>query len=336
MPQKKRSSTRKRLRQEQHSSPTGRKKRKDADTIRLLPLDELALTWIGQQYAMRLDQIQELLGRLAGHGATHTNQISETATRNVIARWKKARWIQARRIDAQEPLWVWLTKEGLRRVGLTYQYQSTDHLSKHDRKHLYAITDVRLELDDGTEGIEWTSERTLLQGVKRVAGRERIHRPDAVFACGDDLIAIEVELSRKTVPLLSHILEDLVSKKDYHGHAYHALKARVGEEQAQRSFPEARRFYTHVYYYANAPIRTHLRRVRAKLVGQGRLFTEEAKRICVWWYPWPMTEAEGTQEEEEENTPVGVQGDEELFLSREGEAFLPRRCMWHSSSTAQL
>ncbi len=318
MPQKKRSSTRKRVRQEQHSSPTGRKKRKDADAIRLLARDELVLTWIGQQYAMRLDQIQELLGQRVGQGAAHENQITESATRNVIARWKKAGWVQARRIDAEEPLWVWLTKEGLRRVGLTYQYQSLDSMSKHDRDHLYAITDVRLELDDGTEGIEWTSERTLLQGVKRVAGRERIHRPDAVFACGDDLIAIEVELSRKTVPLLSHILEDLVSKKDYQGHAYYALKARVGEEKAQQSFPEARCFYTHVYYYANAPIRKHIRRVRAKLVQQGRLFTEEAKRICVWWYPWPMSEAEGIQEEEEENTPVDVHEDEELFLSREG------------------
>ncbi len=317
MPQKKRSRTGKRARQEQHSSTTGRKKRKDADAIRLLARDELVLTWIGQQYAMRLDQIQELMVQLASHGTTHGNQITESATRNVIARWKKAGWVQVRRIDAQEPLWVWLTKEGLRRVELTYQYQSLDALSKHDRDHLYAITDVRLDLDDGTEGIEWTSERTLLQGVKRIAGRVRVHRPDAVFAYGDDLIAIEVELSRKTVPLLSHILEDLVSKKDYHGGAYHALKALVGEEQAQRAFPEARRFYTHVYYYANAPIRKHIRRVRAKLVGQGRLFTEEAKRLCVWWYPWPMTEAEANQEEEE-NTSVDVQEDEELFLSREG------------------
>lgn len=315
---KKRSSTRKRVGQKHQFSPTGRRKRKDANIARLLPRDELVLTWIGQQYAMRLDQIQELLGQRTGHGTTYWNQISESATRNVIARWKKAGWVQARRIDAQEPLWVWLTKEGLQRIGLTYQYQSLDRLSKHDRSHLYAITDVRLQLDDGTEGIEWTSERTLLQGVKRAAGYERVHRPDAVFACGDDLIAIEVELSRKTMPLLSHILEDLVSKKSYHGHAYHVLKALVGEEQAQRAFPEARRYYTHVYYYANGPIRKHIRRVLAKLIGQGRLFTEEAKRICVWWYPLPTNEAEVNQEEQEENASVDLEEDEWLFLNKEG------------------
>ncbi len=314
----KRSSTGKQVNQKHQYSPTGRKKRRDTNATRLLPRDELVLTWIGQQYAMRLDHIQELFGQCSGSGATQQNRISESATRNVIARWKKARWVQARRIDAQEPLWVWLTKEGLRRAGLTYQYQSLDALSKHDRDHLYAITAIRLALDNGTEGIEWTSERTLLQGVKRVAGYQRIHRPDAVFAYGDTLIAIEVELSRKTVPLLSHILEDLVYKQDYHGHAYHVLKARVGEEQAQQAFPEAQRSYTHVYYFAPGPIRRHLRRVRVTPIEQGHLFTEAAKCIIVWWYPLPKTEAEVIQAEQEEKTPMDMYEDEELFLSREG------------------
>lgn len=180
MPHKKRSSTRKQISQKQQYSPTGRKKRADTNAIRLLPRDMMVLTWIGQQYAMRLDHIQELLGRLAGHDMTHENGMSESATRYVIARWKKVGWVQARRIDAQEPLWVWLTKAGLRRIGLTYQYQSLDALSKHDRDHLYAITAVRLGLDQGGEGTEWISERTLLQGVKRVTGLQRVHRPDAV------------------------------------------------------------------------------------------------------------------------------------------------------------
>ena len=92
----------------------------DTNAIRLLPRDELVLTWIGQQYAMHLDQIQELLAQHADHGTTHGNQITESTTRNVIARWKKAGWVNARRIDTEEPLWVWLTKEGLRRIGLTY------------------------------------------------------------------------------------------------------------------------------------------------------------------------------------------------------------------------
>jgi len=111
-----------RRKQDHQSSPTGRKKRKDTSVPRLTPRDALVLTWIGQQYAMRLDQIQELLGQLAGHGAAHEDAISESATRSVIARWKKAGWVMARRIDVEEPQWVWLTKKGLRRVKLSYQY----------------------------------------------------------------------------------------------------------------------------------------------------------------------------------------------------------------------
>jgi len=84
-----------RRKQEHQSSPTGRKKRKDTSVPRLTSRDELALTWIGQQYAMRLDQIQELLGQLAGHGAAHEDAISESATLNVIARWKQAGWVMA-------------------------------------------------------------------------------------------------------------------------------------------------------------------------------------------------------------------------------------------------
>jgi len=103
-----------RKKQECQSSPTGRKKRKDTSVPRLTSRDELVLTWIGQQYAMRLDQIQELLGQLAGHGAAHEDAISESATLNVIARWKQAGWVMARRIDVEEPQWVWLTKKGLR------------------------------------------------------------------------------------------------------------------------------------------------------------------------------------------------------------------------------
>ena len=90
MPQKGNSGTQKRVKQAQQYSLTGRKKRMDTNAIRLLPRDELALTWIGQQYAMRLDQIQELLAQHADHATTHGSRITESATRNVIARWKKA------------------------------------------------------------------------------------------------------------------------------------------------------------------------------------------------------------------------------------------------------
>ena len=307
-----------RRKQEHQYSTTGRKKRKDIRVPRLTSRDELALTWIGQQYAMRLDQIQELLGQLAGHGAAHEDAISVSATLNVIARWKQAGWVMARRIDVEEPQWVWLTRKGLRRVKLPYQYQSLASLSEQDRKHLYAITDVRLDLDDGDEQIEWTSERTLLQRTHRRRGQKRVHRPDAVFAFGTELIAIEVELSRKTESLLSDILVALLCERDYHGHAYHDLKAQRGEVQAQWRSPLAWRRYTKVYYYADPGIRKHIRSVLAQIIQEGRITEEHAQLVSLWWYPLATTR-EIALEQQEMNTPLVLKEYQFLYEREERE-----------------
>ena len=308
-----------RRKQDHQSSPTGRKKRKDTSVPRLTSRDELVLTWIGQQYAMRLDQIQELLGQLAGHGAAHEDAISESATLNVIARWKQAGWVMARRIDVEELQWVWLTKKGLTRVKLPYQYQSLASVSEQDRKHLYAITDVRLDLDDGDERIEWTSERTLLQRTHRRRGQKRVHRPDAVFAFGNELIAIEVELSRKTESLLSDILVALLCERDYHGHAYHDLKAQLGEEQAQWRSPLAWRRYSKVYYYADPGIRKHIRSVLAKVIQEGHITEEHVQLVSLWWYPLTTTKQEIVQEQQEMNTPLVLKEYQFLYEREERE-----------------
>jgi len=295
-------------------SPTGRKTRHDRDTIHLGPRDLLALTWIGQQYAMRLDHLQELLGRFVGHGATQQGQISKSATRSVIARWKQAELVEGRHIDSEEPMWVWLTKKGLKRVELPYQYHNPARLTPQDRIHLHAITEVRLRFDTGRHDMQWTSERTLLQGTRRPKGQTLIHRPDALLSFGDMHIAIEVELSRKTPSLLSHILVALVRDGEYHGQVYHDLKARVGADAAQACLPDAWHLFTLVCYVAPPSIRKQLRRVRATLVQQGRLSDEEAERILVKWYPLATTEAEMAQELQEDKEPMDLKGSEGMFL----------------------
>lgn len=299
---------------DQPYSPTGRKTRKDWGIPRLTTRDRFALTWIGEQYAMRFDQVQELLGRRAGHGATYEDEISESATYNVLAHWKKGKWVITRALDETGLLWVWLTKKGLTALSLPYQYHNAANLGEEKLKHLYAITDVRLEFDRGASGIEWNSERMLLQGTHRRQGSTRMHRPDAVLLNGDQLIAIEVELSRKAEPLLSGILATVLSQQDYHGYAYHALKAQVGEEKAKAQLPQARRCYTNVYYFARPTIRRYIRRVRSKLFQRGILFSNEAERISVLWYPLAVTNEELAQEQDEDCASMDLEGSEELFL----------------------
>jgi len=176
-----------------------------------------------------------------------------------------------------------------------------------------------LDLDDGPPETEWISERMMLQGTHRRKGGARVHRPDAVFVCGNDLIAIEVELSRKVPSLLSTILVALLTQHDYHGYAYHALKARVGEEQAKEQSPFAWRQYTGVYYYARPAIRRSLRRVLATQVQRGVLYSNQARRVSVWWYPLAGTDAEMAQELDEENATVDPSEDMRLFLDEWGE-----------------
>src|SRR5512140_2923975 len=120
----------------------GRRQRHDAGTTKFGSRDQLALTWIGQQYAIRLDQLQRLLGQQPGRGATHPDQISESAARDVVRRWHRAGWIQWKGLRQGEPPWIWPTRRGLQMVGLPYHYRDIERVGLDDLGHLYAINEA--------------------------------------------------------------------------------------------------------------------------------------------------------------------------------------------------
>ena len=72
----------------------------------------MSLLWIGEQYAIRIDQLARLLGRSAGRTLT------ESTTRAAVARWVRGGFAQTRKVTVREPGFVWLTTKGLREVGL--------------------------------------------------------------------------------------------------------------------------------------------------------------------------------------------------------------------------
>ena len=289
---------------QQQLSPTGRQLRKDRGGIRMKPRDRVALTWIAQQYAMHIEHIHLLLRQFPAQNGTHQIPLSKSSTYDIIRRWKQAAWVTVERGHDNEPMWVSLTKKGLTALSLSYQYHDLQAESTRDRKHLSAITEVRLSCEFMVQGLHWTSERTLLQGTRRRPGRELMHRPDAVLSSGTAHIAIEVELSRKTPSLLSHILVTLLREGDYQGQAYHDLKASRGAEAAQAQLPDAWHHYAQVWYFAPPSIRNHLRRVLATLVQQGHLSDEEAECVQILWYPLPITTEEVEQQQREKNAPV--------------------------------
>jgi hypothetical protein len=283
-----------------------RKQRSDAGKTLWTPRDEFALTWIGQQYGIRLDQLQWLLGRSPGRGAANTNWISEGAARDVVTRWQRAKLVRLERIRAREPFFVWPTRLGLRKVGLPYTYRNLEQSSLDDLKHLFAINEIRLHLVDDDEGTEWISERQLLQGVIRDKGQELLHRPDAeVYWTDGTITAIEAELSLKKPFELAENLMELLRGKEY-------LRAKTdfGWQVARGMSRGDQSQYADIWYFAPPAVRRQVRRERSRLVSRGDLSEKEAERLFVRWYPL-ATDEEAEQEEAEDDEILDSDNDDQ-------------------------
>lgn len=283
-----------------------RRQRSDAGKTLWTPRDEFALTWIGQQYGIRLDHLQWLLGTYPGRGAAHSNWISEGAARDVVTRWQRAKLVKVERIRAREPYWVWPTRLGLRKVGLTYTYRDLAQSSLDDLKHLYAINEIRLQMVDDEDGTQWISERQLLQGVTRDKGQELLHRPDAeIYWTDGEITAVEAELSlKKPFELAENVMELL------RGEEYLRWKADFGWKTARALSTGDQSQYTEIWYFAPPAVRRQVRRERARLVTRGDLSEKEAERLFVRWYPLANGE-ESKQEEAEDDEALDIDHDHE-------------------------
>lgn len=204
------------MKQQPSSRPT-RKRRSDTGNIYMTDRDLVVLTWIGEQYAVRLDQVQHLLGRQPGRGATHTDHISESSARDVVNRWRRAGWVRTEKFREQEPFWTWLTLLGLRKCGLPYKYFNLSTGRLEELKHLYAINAVRMDLEEYEEYMtRWISERHLAMGTIREKGKQVLHQADAVIHHEhDSVIALEVELTPKSPYRHEEILLELMKGRGY-------------------------------------------------------------------------------------------------------------------------
>lgn len=306
------------------NEPSKRKRglRSDIGRIKFLERDEFALTWIGQQYAIRLDQLQWLLGEMPGPTSEHEGWITETAARNVVARWKKAGWVKAEQIRAREPLWIWPTLKGLRKAKLPYSYRDIEQTGLDDLKHLYAINEIRIwECDEKEKDPRWVSERGLLQGLQRTKDKDLLHRSDAVTYWNDGrVIAIEAELSTKITRDLIENLMELVR-----GEEYLRLKNEYGPRRAkQMSSQDDKGEFSEIWYFGPPKVRKQVRMARKRLVDQGHLTEDEADTIYTCWYPLTQTDEEEDLEERENRgefdksvrvTPAEEDEDEEIRLS---------------------
>jgi hypothetical protein len=156
---------------------------------RLTERDLFVLTWIGEQYALRVDQLRVIL---AAKSQAEISILSESAMRHHVTRWEQLGLVEYRKFLAREPGWVWLTPAGLRAVNLEF---SVYRPYAGVLEHLYWCNQARLFLVVKRPGV-WRSERYL-----RTEGKEQrsaiVNVPDGQYVWNGGVIAIEVELSAK-------------------------------------------------------------------------------------------------------------------------------------------
>ena len=168
-----------------------RGRRRDAGEIRLTDRDLWALRWIGEQYAVRMDQLGRLLGSKPGGATAVDGMLSERRTRRIVDRWRRAGLVETRKILYAEPGWVWLSRAGLRAVGLQVKYLAPRPMWL---SHVFWCAEVRRRLEAERGDLEWRSERLLHNGGSTV---DPHHLPDAEVVLDGVTVAVEVELTPK-------------------------------------------------------------------------------------------------------------------------------------------
>lgn len=182
----------------------GRAKRSDKGSVRLTERDLTSLLWIGEQYAIRNDQLARLLGRPVGRA------LSESTTRAAVSRWVRARLAKSRKLTVREPGFVWLTTRGLREVGLPFK---TWEPSASTVSHLYWTNQVRLYAEDRHPDFVWRAERYLRNGrPMQTISESASHIADGELRSQAGVVAVEVELTSKSVPRREAIMKLLAEE----------------------------------------------------------------------------------------------------------------------------
>jgi hypothetical protein len=153
------------------------------------------LGWVGEQYAVRTDQLGAFL------------DCTPRTVQRLLSRLREQRLAEVRRVLADEPAWVNPTLKGLRAAGLSFAaWRPTLGLLAH----VAAVTDVRLHVQSRSPESEWVCERVLAREKRS----PQEHLADALVLLNGRRIAVEVELTVKSKRRTRTIIEELVGRYD--------------------------------------------------------------------------------------------------------------------------
>ena len=221
---------------ERAPEPVTRKRRRDAGQTQITVRDLMVLPWVGEQYAVRLDQLQLLLARVADPTAELEEGTGLDAARHVLGRWEKLGLAASRKVYADQPRWLWLTSKGLSRLERRYRFKTP---AENRFAHYHAVNQVRLYLEGARYAPEarWRPERDLIPEGARLG---ETHYVDGEVETQGRTVGIEVERTPKRPDDLLVILRGLTAA--YESVWYFALsEAKPGVERQIARLPEPSR-----------------------------------------------------------------------------------------------
>ncbi len=209
-----------------------RKERSDKGSIKITERDMAVLRFIGEQYAVRQDQLARLLKRPDPGG------LSDSATRAVVGRWQKVGLAATRQVIAGEPKFVWLTRHGLREVGLSFKPWTPTAASL---AHIFWTNQVRMHTEDRHPTASWRSERELRKGrVMQSISSTQGHDVDAEIVLPEGVVGVEVELTSKSAERRRSIMAEVAKR---YATVWYFAPPNVGAllDEAASSIPEGAR-----------------------------------------------------------------------------------------------
>ncbi len=225
------------------AAQVGRSKRQ----VQLTKRDLQVLRWIGEQTAVRVDQVARLLAQQAGPGIQTSGQLSESATRVWRTRMKALGAVKEARGFHNEPGYLWLTGKGLHLAGLDYK-PLEPALTLF--KHLYWCNEVRLFIASRRPEARWISERALRSEHAQESHERRQSPdiPDALVETKSGVIAVEVELTDKQQSRLIRLLRRRANDQRYYTVWYFcSSETRERVTRARAQVPETQREKIRIY-----------------------------------------------------------------------------------------
>jgi hypothetical protein len=198
-------------------------RRRDAGILQVTERDILVLTWIAEQFCISYDHVQRLLALLSPATTKHPDRVAPSTAQNAIERWLQLGYIDVpHKIIREHATYIWLSRKGLKELGLPYGYYQPKPSSI---RHLYAVNAIRLHLQRFQIAAEWRARRHIRLHT------ERRPVPDAEILLDDcPIIALQVlEQPRLTTMTLQDELTTMQALTRTYSRLWYFVHAQVRE-----------------------------------------------------------------------------------------------------------